>query len=650
MQPSLPSGTVLQNRYRLVEVLGQGGFGRTYLAEDLGRFGERCALKEFTPPVGDAYALEKSHELFRREAAVLYQIDHPQIPKFQATFEAEGRLFLVQDYVQGNTYRSLLDSRLHQGQLFTEDEVLYLLRQLLPVLSYLHNLGIIHRDISPENIILRERDRLPVLIDFGAIKEMATRFQSPNSTTVQATTVGKSGYAPSEQIQTGRAYPSSDLYALAATVVVLLTGREPQDLLDDRTLTWHWNRYVALSPDLDAMLHRMLSYQPTERYPSASLVQQALQGMEGSRPIAGQPAPVTLSPPVTPPMAPAPAPTAVGGSVPSTIATVVVGRSAPPPIAPRSAPAPSPDWNGEPRSSLLDNPWAVTVLGVLLVVGTGVGSWSLVNQFLNRSPGSSSPSPTATVPESPATPSPIAPSPSPTPTPTPTPSPVVSTQRLNLQPAGDFEDARAIGANETLIYRFRANPEQPLSISVQGNNVIASLLAPDGNPADRDSQDIRQWDGIIARGGEYAVQVRVAPNAPRGDYKLSLRLNAAPTSPSPEPVPVPVPTPNPAPEPTPTPTPAPEPQKPSKPSSRVFPGTTQPQVPQTFGFEAQAGQRISINVPSGLRATVFGPNGPLPDLEGIEGSISFDAAVSGSYGIEVSSDLEMPFEIGVRIQ
>jgi hypothetical protein len=77
---------------------------------------------------------------------------------------------------------------------------------------------------------------------------------------------------------------------------------------------------------------------------------------------------------------------------------------------------------------------------------------------------------------------------------------------------------------------------------------------------------------------------------------------------------------------------------------------TQPQVPQTFGFEAQAGQQISISIPSGLRATVFGPNGPIPDMEGLEGSVSFEAPVGGNYGIEVSSDLEMPFEIAVRVR
>ena len=232
MQPPISLGTILNNRYRIVRVLGQGGFGRTYLAEDRGRFNELCALKELIPNLDSDYVLEKSQQLFQREANTLYQIQHPQIPQFRATFEENGRLFLVQDYVEGKTFRELLDDRLAQGQTFSEVEVRQLLQQLLPVLEYLHSKGIIHRDLTPDNIIRHEGDGMPVLIDFGVVKELATRFQVPEGTKA-ATTVGKLGYAPSEQIQMGRAYPSSDLYALGVTAVVLLTGKDPSDLFDD---------------------------------------------------------------------------------------------------------------------------------------------------------------------------------------------------------------------------------------------------------------------------------------------------------------------------------------------------------------------------------------------------------------------------------
>jgi serine/threonine-protein kinase len=115
MRPPLPNGTVLQNRYRLLSILGQGGFGRTYLAENQGRFNELCVLKELLPPQGGGYALEKSEELFQREAETLYQIQHPQIPRFWENFKQDQRFFLVQEYVEGQTYRTLLDRRKAQG-------------------------------------------------------------------------------------------------------------------------------------------------------------------------------------------------------------------------------------------------------------------------------------------------------------------------------------------------------------------------------------------------------------------------------------------------------------------------------------------------------------------------------------------------------
>ncbi|MEO1621816.1 MAG: protein kinase, partial [Cyanobacteria bacterium J06632_3] len=163
MQPAIPVGTILQNHYRIVQLLGQGGFGRTYLAEDEGRFNERCAIKEFVPVKGADRFSDKATQLFQREASVLYQIGHPQIPKFWATFEEEERLFLVQDYVPGPTYHEVLNQRRRQGGAFSEAEVRLFLQQMLPVLAHIHAKGIIHRDVSPDNIILRQKDGSPCL-------------------------------------------------------------------------------------------------------------------------------------------------------------------------------------------------------------------------------------------------------------------------------------------------------------------------------------------------------------------------------------------------------------------------------------------------------------------------------------------------------
>jgi serine/threonine protein kinase len=274
MESPITVGTILQNRYHIIHIIGQGGFGRTYLAEDQRRFNELCVLKELIAPITENFGGQKAKELFEREAATLYQIEHPQIPKFREKFAQNEKLFLVQDFVSGKNYRSLLKEHQDAGANFTEAEVLHLFQHLLPVLGYLHGQGIIHRDISPDNIILREHDFLPVLIDFGVVKELATKLKS--STPTPVTTVGKLGYAPSEQMQTGKAYPSSDLYSLAVTAIVLLTGKEPADLFDEQQLTWHWQQWATVKPEFAQILQRMLSYMPGERYQSAADVTQAM--------------------------------------------------------------------------------------------------------------------------------------------------------------------------------------------------------------------------------------------------------------------------------------------------------------------------------------------------------------------------------------
>jgi serine/threonine protein kinase len=405
MQPPISIGTILQNRYRLLSILGQGGFGRTYLVEDEGRFKERCALKELIPVQSGPYVLEKSKELFQREAAILYQIAHPQIPQFRAIFEENQRLFLVQDYVEGMTYRELLLDPV-RGRTFSEAEVLVFIRQMLPVLAHIHARGIIHRDISPENIIRRENDQLPVLIDFGVVKELATKVQSPEGT-AHATTVGKIGYAPMEQLQSGRATASSDLYALAVTAIVLLTGKEPQELLDQTTLQWNWQQRVQVSPGLAVVLNRMLNRSPGDRYQSVSEVAQALDAQTNPNPQSNAP---------TAPPAPALVP-----SNASLIATVAVGRPPEPePMVPLSTgPQNQPDPLSEPAGgSFWDNPVAAIGLLTGLVILTGFGSWALVGSFLNKA----TPKPTPTAPPPVINPTPrLTPVPNPEPLPTPTP-------------------------------------------------------------------------------------------------------------------------------------------------------------------------------------------------------------------------------------
>ncbi len=276
MTSSLPVTTLLRRRYLIQQVLGQGGFARTYLAMDQERFQEPCVIKEFVVSYQDDALIRKAKGLFQRESSILHQVKHPQIPRFWAAFEEDDRLFLVQDYVQGDTYRKIQQERKALGQHFTETEVLHLLTHLLPVLNYLHHRQIVHRDISPDNIILKRAEEentqthlgLPILIDFGAVKEATSGLTLVSS----MTRVGKVGYAPPEQLQTGNVKPHSDLYALAVTCLVLLTGREPHILLDSQTLTWCWEPYVQISEAFASILRKMLALHPGDRYPNAHQV------------------------------------------------------------------------------------------------------------------------------------------------------------------------------------------------------------------------------------------------------------------------------------------------------------------------------------------------------------------------------------------
>jgi serine/threonine-protein kinase len=276
-EAQLSLGTVINNRYRIEEVLGHGGFGRTYLASDTHCFGDYCVLKEFVPASRADYVVQKSRQLFEREARVLYEINHPQIPRFLAWLTDQGRLFLVQEYIDGKTYAALVQERSHEKeQPFSEAEVIQWLRDLLPVLGYLHQRNLVHRDISPENIMLSNSQSKPVLIDFGLVKQTISQILETHANssvyTSQASVVGKFGYSPPEQIQMGQCYPCSDLYALGVTAIVLLTGQDLEVLIDHQSLEWKWHSYANISDHLKRILDKLLAEKPRERYQSAEEV------------------------------------------------------------------------------------------------------------------------------------------------------------------------------------------------------------------------------------------------------------------------------------------------------------------------------------------------------------------------------------------
>jgi serine/threonine-protein kinase len=489
-------GTILQNRYHIIRLLGQGGFGRTYLAEDQGRFNELCAIKELVILEPDSYKGKKAQELFDREASILYQIDHPQIPKFREKFAQDQRLFLVQDFVGGKTYHTILNERRTQGQSFTETEILHLLQSLLPVLEYIHKAKIIHRDISPDNLILRSTDQKPVLIDFGVVKEVATRLSTYS--VHQSTTVGKPGYSPIEQVQTGKAYPNSDLYALAVTAIVLLTGKEPADLFDETTFVWKWQHWVQVSPKFAQVINRMLNRIPGDRYQTAKEVIHDLTNLEASS---------TLNPP-DPNL--------------SYLPTIAISHPSPPPTptnSPEPVISPHTTHTTHTNSSILDNTLAVVTIGGFVVILAGFGSWSLVNYLRDQGlfPRLS------TTPQN--FPSPVIPR-SPDSTLTPTPS---KTEPRNLawDSSNNANEEGIIKFGEVIEYSFRGSPGQKLTVGVnEESGVLLTILTADGQPLSTDAQQVTSYERVLTSRGRLTIQLTLSTTVPQSNYSLSVALEA----------------------------------------------------------------------------------------------------------------------------
>ncbi|HEY9860450.1 MAG TPA: serine/threonine-protein kinase [Candidatus Obscuribacterales bacterium] len=273
MQPSLSLGTILPGRYHLIDLLEQG----VYLAEDQTRFNELYLLQEFRQRHLGAYSLEAIRGVFQQEAAILYELQHPQIPRFRGIITYADSLFVVQEYVEGFTCQAWLEERLSQNQAFSEAEVMQLLWHVLPVLLHIHSRGIIHGNLSPASILLRQRDGVPLLTNFGLIREIATDLELYHPGPRKHLSL--SGYLPKEQLQSGTVYRNSDLYALAATAVVLLTGQEPRTLYNPRRQLWYWEPWATVTPGFAQILSRMLSAKPQNRYTSAGKVIRALQAL-----------------------------------------------------------------------------------------------------------------------------------------------------------------------------------------------------------------------------------------------------------------------------------------------------------------------------------------------------------------------------------
>ncbi|MEB3220316.1 MAG: bifunctional serine/threonine-protein kinase/formylglycine-generating enzyme family protein [Nostocales cyanobacterium 94392] len=268
-------GNLLRNRYRVKRLLGTGGFGRTYEAQDLDRLESACVVKQFIRESQGTTARVKAAQLFRQEAKRLFELgeNHSQIPRLVAYFEQGTCMYLVQEFIDGdNLYQEL------QRQAFSETQIWQVLTDLLPVLEFIHQRQVIHRDIKPENIIRRANDGKLVLIDFGGAKQV-----TQNNLAQKGTGIYTLGYAAAEQMA-GYACAASDLYALGATCVRLLTGcLIKQDeygniydpIYDPINGKWLWEEYlvsvnISVSHKLTRILNKLLKHFVRERYQSAA--------------------------------------------------------------------------------------------------------------------------------------------------------------------------------------------------------------------------------------------------------------------------------------------------------------------------------------------------------------------------------------------
>ena len=265
------AGDIIAQRYRILDILGQGGNGITYKAQEL-ESGKRVALKALSlRHMGDW----KQMELFEREAKILAQLNHPGIPRYLDYFTvdtSEDRAFyLAQQLVEGQSLGKLVEN----GWRTNEKGVRRIAAQVLEILSYLHDFHppVIHRDIKPQNLILANFSH-PLgsqifLVDFGAVQDTYH-----STLTGGSTVIGTFGYMAPEQFR-GQALPATDLYGLGATLLFLLTHRSPADIPTDR-LKINFRYHVQISPELANFLEKMLEPDIKDRFQSASEALEAL--------------------------------------------------------------------------------------------------------------------------------------------------------------------------------------------------------------------------------------------------------------------------------------------------------------------------------------------------------------------------------------
>jgi serine/threonine-protein kinase len=289
---------ILKKRYRIIRNLSRGGFGETFLAEDMDLpSARRCVIKQLKPLNNNSQVYELVKERFSKEAEILERLGdkHLQIPTLYAYFEDAGQFFLVQEWIEGTT----LTEKVREKGVLDENSVKKILLNTLAILDYVHAQNIIHRDIKPDNIIVRAANFQPVIIDFGAVKETMSTVLNPAGAASVA--IGTPPFMPGEQVS-GRPLFSSDLYSLGLTAIYLLTGKYPQEL-ESHPLTgeWQWRKYaLQISSSFAEILDKAVKLHPRDRYHSAQEMRDAIQNSSITSVSSETSAPPTVVTPPTP--------------------------------------------------------------------------------------------------------------------------------------------------------------------------------------------------------------------------------------------------------------------------------------------------------------------------------------------------------------
>jgi serine/threonine-protein kinase len=353
-------GTLIGDRYRLEQCLSDGELGQLWRASDGLAADAPVALRRLGPG--------HDPETVRRLWSQLQGVLHPQVPRLGGVISDGSSLWLVREWQVGRTYGQLRQARLERQLVFGAGEVLLLLRQLLPVLAVLHSQELVHGDLSPANLLRRDSDGMPVLLDFGLVWGLPT---------------ATAGYAPPELARSGAPQPWMDLYALGVVALVLVSGLEPAALLDPVSLAWRWPVALASEPELQGLLSRLLNPEPRDRFAGATQALAAFQALpmpESTGPVPRADRTVVLVPPAAPAPAPAepeptPEPALAADPEPDALREV---QSALEPQLPELDRRP-PRSRAEEREEVVEGGvWPVVIALVLsAVVGTGLGWWWL---------------------------------------------------------------------------------------------------------------------------------------------------------------------------------------------------------------------------------------------------------------------------------